>query len=87
MTITWEQIVLFSFSRDIKNVTNKGSTNNPTEKSVSASERNKILEGRWGDDSLERAAKITVLPNVEEMARNIFETTRDPKVLVPFKTF
>ena len=66
-------------------MTNKGSTNNPTLKSVSASERNKILEGRRRDVYLERAAKITVLPNVEEMARNLCETTRNHEVLVPFK--
>lgn len=64
---------------------NKGFVNNLMEKLVSVGECNKVLDGEWRDDVLERVVKIIVLFNVEEMVRIIFEIIRIYKVLVFFK--
>lgn len=42
-------------------------------KLVSVSECNRILEGGWRDDFLERVVKIVVLFNVEVMVRIVLE--------------
>lgn len=57
----------------------------PAHKSVSASERNNILEGGWRDDSLQRAANIRVLPKVEVMARIILREMIINRVCLPIK--
>lgn len=66
-------------------MTNSGSTRIPTKKSARASERNKILEGGWRHDSLERAMRIRVFPKVEVIARRIFEAVRNHNALVCLK--
>ena len=73
------------YSSEIKNITNSGSKRNPTHKSVSASERNKILEGGWMHDPLEWAATITALQNVKVIARIALEPTRNHNEWFPCK--